>query len=75
MTGITFGGLAAGTGRNMTGIILGSFNYIRGGQTGLAVGIINYSRNLNGVQLGLVNYVCDNPKYMRPLPFINVHFK
>jgi hypothetical protein len=41
---------------------------------GLAIGGLNYSRELHGIQLGLLNYAGNNPPWARWLPFINVHF-
>ncbi|MBT6148386.1 MAG: hypothetical protein HOH74_23330, partial [Gemmatimonadetes bacterium] len=41
--------------------------------TGLALGLINHSRELKGVQVGLLNYAGNNPAWARLLPFINVH--
>ena len=40
---------------------------------GLSVGLINYTRNLKGVQLGLLNYAGNNPRWLRLLPLVNVH--
>ncbi len=62
-------------GGSLIGFTMGSFNYIRGSQTGLALGIVNYAYSLNGIQIGLINHVSDNPKYFRTLPFVNAHFK
>jgi hypothetical protein len=50
------------------------FNYIKGEQTGLSLGIVNYSWQLNGVQIGLINYVRDNPPLLKILPLINANF-
>ncbi|MBX7119574.1 MAG: hypothetical protein K1X31_11290, partial [Gemmatimonadaceae bacterium] len=40
-------------------------------QRGLAIGIVNYAHALDGVQVGLVNYVRDNPAGRRVLPVVN----
>lgn len=58
----------------MIGFAASAFNYIRGTQTGLSIGIVNYCWRLKGVQIGLVNIVRDNPKYLKVLPLINVNF-
>jgi len=50
------------------------FNYIRGSQTGLSIGIVNYAFRVNGIQLGLVNIVRDNPRYLKVLPVFNTSF-
>ena len=74
--GITLAGLNVRVKENgsYNGLSASAFNYIKGRQTGLSVGILNYSWNLNGVQLGILNYVRDNPKYLKILPLINAHF-
>lgn len=41
--------------------------------TGLSVGLINYTRELRGVQVGLLNYAGNNPHWARLLPVVNVH--
>lgn len=56
------------------GLALSAFNYIRGTQKGVAIGIVNYAYKLKGIQIGLINIVRDNPKAMRVLPVINVRF-
>lgn len=71
--------LALGTvivpkGGQMVGFAASAFNYIRGTQTGLSIGIVNYCWRLRGVQIGLVNIVRDNPKYLKVLPLINANF-
>jgi hypothetical protein len=71
--------LAVGTvivprGGRMIGFSLSAFNYIRGKQTGLSIGIVNYCWQLKGVQIGLVNIVRDNPRYLKVLPLINANF-
>lgn len=50
------------------------FNYIRGSQVGLSIGIVNYAFRVNGIQLGLINIVRDNPKYLKVLPVFNTSF-
>lgn len=41
--------------------------------TGLAIGLVNYTRELRGVQLGLLNWAGNNPPWLRLLPIVNVH--
>jgi len=41
--------------------------------TGLSIGLINYTRQLKGVQLGLFNYAGNNPRWLKVLPLINLH--
>lgn len=59
---------------SLNGLSASAFNLIKGNQTGLSLGIVNYAWHLNGFQIGLINYVKDNPKFLRLLPIINAHF-
>lgn len=58
----------------MTGLAVSSFNYIRGDQVGLSIGIVNYAWNVKGIQLGLVNIVRNNPRGLKVLPLFNTSF-
>lgn len=58
----------------MKGISVSAFNHIRGQQKGLTLGVFNYARYQRGLQIGLLNYVKDNPKGLRLLPIFNAHF-
>ena len=42
---------------------------------GLAVGGINATKELHGVQLGFLNYAGNNPKALRLLPLVNMHLR
>jgi hypothetical protein len=53
------------------GITLSSWNHIRGEQHGLSIGLLNTAWELNGVQLGVLNYAHNNPKGLRLLPIFN----
>ncbi|MCF6270415.1 MAG: hypothetical protein L3J41_11930 [Melioribacteraceae bacterium] len=53
---------------------MAGYNRIHGTQTGLTIGIVNYAKNLNGVQIGLVNIADNNSGWSRVLPFVNAHF-
>ena len=59
---------------SLTGFSASAFNLIKGRQTGVSLGIFNYAYKLNGIQVGLLNYVRENPKYLRILPVINANF-
>jgi hypothetical protein len=56
------------------GCAVSPFNYIRGSQTGVAFGIVNYAWTVKGVQIGLVNIVRDNPAGLKVLPVFNTSF-
>jgi hypothetical protein len=58
----------------LKGFACSAFNYIRGKQTGLVIGIFNYAHQLTGVQIGVLNYVRDNPGITKILPLVNARF-
>jgi hypothetical protein len=56
------------------GLSVSAFNRIRGVQSGVAIGIVNYARELHGLQVGLVNIAGNNQGLARVLPLVNAHF-
>jgi hypothetical protein len=58
----------------MTGLSISAFNHIQGFQRGVAVGIINHTYDIKGLQLGLLNHVSTNPKWAKWLPIFNTRF-
>jgi hypothetical protein len=54
----------------MKGASISAYNDIRGTQQGLAIGIFNYARTLDGVQIGVLNYAA-NKRRARVLPLVN----
>jgi len=58
----------------LSGFSASAFNWIRGRQSGVSLGVVNYAYRLNGFQIGLINYVKENPKGLKILPLINFHF-
>lgn len=46
-------------------------SWIGGEQRGLSIGILNYARRLEGVQVGLINIARDNPPGRKVLPVLN----
>jgi hypothetical protein len=57
----------------LTGLSVSAYNHIKGEQRGLAIGIFNYARSLNGVQIGVLNYAGNNSRGRRLLPLVNLH--
>jgi hypothetical protein len=55
-----------------TGVSASAFNHIKGRQHGLTIGVFNYAHHLDGLQLGVLNYVRANPAPFKLLPVINV---
>ncbi len=55
----------------MGGVSVSALHHIQGTQRGLAIGILNYARRLDGLQVGLLNYAGNRPAATRLLPFIN----
>jgi hypothetical protein len=54
----------------MRGVNVSAFNNVKGTQRGLAIGILNIARSLDGVQLGLLNYA-GNKHRAKLLPIVN----
>ena len=59
---------------HLAGCAVSPFNYIRGSQSGLSIGIVNYARSVTGLQIGVINIVRNNPKGLRVLPVFNTNF-
>lgn len=58
----------------LNGLSVSAVHIIKGTQRGLAVGVVNTTQKIKGFQLGLLNYVRDNPKGLRLLPVFNTNF-
>jgi hypothetical protein len=58
----------------LTGLTAGAFTYIKGLLKGVSLGIVNYAYEVSGIQIGLVNYVADNPSGLKILPLFNTSF-
>lgn len=58
----------------LRGVAASAFNHVRGTQTGLSIGIVNYAWDCKGLQLGVINIVRNNPKGLRVLPVFNRNF-
>ena len=46
-------------------------NIVYGHQRGLAIALVNYAESMNGLQLGVINIIRDNPSGRRVLPVLN----
>lgn len=68
--GITLA-LGATRGQVMRGITASAYNRWEDEMHGLAIGIVNITRELRGVQLGVLNIAWDNPRWRRVLPGLN----
>lgn len=75
LRGAFVGGLGAGTGGDVTGLVVGGLGAGAGNdvQRGLAIGIVNYARELHGWQVGLINIARNNSPGTRVLPSVNAH--
>jgi hypothetical protein len=75
-TGLFVAPLYTHTGREgtLSGLSLSTFNHVRGRQRGLTIGLFNMARDLGGVQVGLLNYAGNNPRFLRLLPGLNLNF-
>jgi hypothetical protein len=82
LEGIAIGGVEV-TATRVSGLTVGllngvslnslDFRAVNDSHHGVAMGVFNFSRELTGVQIGLLNYAGNNPKWARLLPIINVH--
>lgn len=63
------------TSEETNGVSIAPFNMneIRG--NGLQIGVFNMSGQFNGVQLGVLNVIQENPPWLRVLPIMNLNFK
>jgi hypothetical protein len=50
-----------------------AYNDVRAPQRGLTIGLYNYTRELHGLQLGLLNVARNNPAWARILPVVNLN--
>lgn len=53
------------------GLTASGVNIVYGHQRGLAIGLVNYAESMNGLQLGGINIIRDNPTGRRVLPILN----
>jgi hypothetical protein len=58
----------------LTGLTAAAFPYIKGLLKGVSLGVFNYAYEVNGIQIGLLNYVADNPSGLKILPLFNTSF-
>jgi len=87
LKGISIGGLGVGAGESFQGIgvSLGMMqtpelkglavsSYVNVDKAfGVTIGLFNKVKELHGIQLGLINYAGNNPKFLRVIPVINMH--
>jgi hypothetical protein len=57
----------------LEGASIGVYNRVVGSQVGLAIGLVNYAKELHGLQLGLINIAGNNRGLARVLPVLNLH--
>ena len=67
---LAIGGTVTGT---MNGLAISLENFSER-HRGLAIGAYNTTKRLKGIQIGLYNVALNNPKGLRRLPLINMHF-
>jgi len=58
----------------LTGVSAAAFPYIKGQLKGISFGIFNYAYEVSGVQIGILNYIADNPSGLKYLPIFNTSF-
>jgi hypothetical protein len=57
----------------LRGVHIASWVYARHESHGLSVGLFNYSTELHGVQLGVLNWAGNNRGILKLLPLVNYH--
>ena len=71
--GFAFGGLMVKAG-DLSGVSVSAHTRVKGRQSGVAIGLVNVTRVLKGLQLGVLNYAGNNPPPFKLLPVLNVNF-
>jgi hypothetical protein len=61
-------------GGRFQGVAVAGYSQIKGRQDGWTIGVVNYTHDLGGVQIGLINIAKSNPKATRVLPLFNKDF-
>ena len=67
------GGFVRVEGGSLRGVSVSAYNDVRAPQRGLTIGLYNYTRELHGLQLGLLNVARNNPAWARILPVVNLN--
>lgn len=75
INGVTAGLIIGANAKEMNGLTLSIVQNHVGFHKGGMIGLLNFSENLNGIQIGLLNYAGNNKKLFRYMPFINFNFK
>ena len=70
----TIGVLKVENNGHFQGVGVAGFSQIKGQQSGLTIGLVNYAWDLRGVQVGVINIARSNPKATRVLPLFNADF-
>ena len=58
----------------MEGFSVSAVNFIQGLVKGVTLGIFNYADSVDGLQIGILNYIASNPKGLQILPIFNKQF-
>lgn len=61
------------SGGRFAGVSASAFNYVKGTQRGLTIGIFNFAHELHGLQIGVLNYAGNNHGLLRLVPLVNAH--
>ena len=75
LTGLGVAGGYAYVGKGtLRGATIAAITHVNGTQRGLTIGLLNYARELHGVQIGLLNVARNNSFWTTILPGVNVNF-
>lgn len=61
--------------RHFDGVGISAVNFNVGHFRGIQIGVFNSTQSGQGIQIGLLNYIKENPSWCRILPVINFRFK
>lgn len=71
INGLAMGGIGVSA-EKINGIAIGSL-VVSEIQNGISFALFNSTKNLKGIQIGIINHVANNPKGLKWLPLINFH--
>lgn len=74
INGIAIGLVIGSNTEKMNGLTLSLFNNVSDTLNGVAIAVLNSTKELHGVQIGLWN-VAENNRFFKKMPFMNVNFR
>jgi hypothetical protein len=75
INGMSFGIIGGCFTKKLNGLSMGLIHNVTGVQNGLSISAFNRTKELHGVQIGLLNYAGNNRSLFRWLPLININLR